>query len=89
MKRRNLKRAPAKSLPRAYAFTAVVKQDEDGLFVATCPALQGCHTQAKTYDGAIKNIRDAIRLTLEMMKESGDPLPQDLGAERIIVMMPA
>jgi predicted RNase H-like HicB family nuclease len=67
----------------------VVEQDEDGLFVASCPVLQGCHTQARTYEGVMKNIRDAIRLTLDMMKESGDPLPQDLGAERIVMTVPA
>jgi predicted RNase H-like HicB family nuclease len=70
-------------------FTVVVEQDEDGLFVASCPALQGCYTQGKTYEGAMKNIRDAIRLTLRMMKESGDPLPQDLGAEKVVIMVAA
>lgn len=76
-------------MPRAHVFTVVMEQDEDGLFVASCPSLQGCSTQAKTYEGAIKNIRDAIQLTMEMMKKSGEPLPQDLGAERIVMTTPA
>ena len=29
-------------------FTVVVDQQEDGFYVATVPALRGCHTQAKT-----------------------------------------
>lgn len=28
-------------------FNVVIEQDEDGYFVASVPALRGCHTQAK------------------------------------------
>jgi predicted RNase H-like HicB family nuclease len=42
----------------------VVESDEDGYFVA-CPSLQGCHSQGETYEEAIANIKDAIRLHVE------------------------
>ena len=29
-------------------FSVVIEKDEDGYFVATVPALHGCHTQAKS-----------------------------------------
>lgn len=31
-------------------FNVVIEQDEDGYFVASVPALRGCHTQAKSLD---------------------------------------
>ena len=52
----------------------VVEKDADGYFVH-CPSLQGCYTQAKTYEKAIDNIRDAIRLHLVDRKASRQKLP--------------
>jgi predicted RNase H-like HicB family nuclease len=39
-------------------FTVVIEQDEDGYYVATVPALRGCHTQAKTLDTLMKRVRE-------------------------------
>jgi len=46
-------------------FTVVIERDEDGYFVATVPALRGCHTQAKTLDTLMKRVREVIELCLE------------------------
>jgi predicted RNase H-like HicB family nuclease len=35
-----------------YEFTVVIDQDEDGRFVAICPALQGCYTEGETEEEA-------------------------------------
>ena len=43
----------------------VVKQGEDGYFVANCPSLRSCWTQGKTREEALRNIREAIALYLE------------------------
>ena len=45
-------------------FTVIVEQDEDGYFVATVPALPGCHTQAKSLDVLMRRVREAITLCL-------------------------
>jgi predicted RNase H-like HicB family nuclease len=37
-------------------FDAVIEKDEDGYFVATVPALRGCHTQAKSPDVLMKRV---------------------------------
>lgn len=47
-----------------YQLSIVVEKDKQGYFVF-CPELQGCYTQGRTYEEAVKNIRDAIRLHLE------------------------
>ena len=59
----------------SYRFAVVIEKDEDGYF-AWCPELQGCYTQGDTYEEAVANIRDAIRLILEDMLASGEPIPQ-------------
>jgi predicted RNase H-like HicB family nuclease len=46
-------------------FSVVIEKDEAGYFVASAPALRGCHTQAKSLDVLMKRIREAIALCLE------------------------
>jgi predicted RNase H-like HicB family nuclease len=43
----------------------VIERDEDGYYVATVPALKGCHTQAKNLDTLMKRAREVIELCLE------------------------
>lgn len=45
--------------------TVLIEQDEEGFYVATVPALRGCHTQAKTLDTLMKRVREVIQLFLE------------------------
>jgi predicted RNase H-like HicB family nuclease len=47
----------------------IIEQDEDGVFIAECPALQGCYAQGKTYEEAIENIKDVITMCIEELKE--------------------
>ena len=47
----------------------VVQQDEDGFFVASCPALKGCWSQGRTEDEALANIREAIDGWIEAEEE--------------------
>ena len=49
-------------------FKIVIERDEDEYFVASVPALPGCHTQSKTYAGLMDRIRDAIRLCISTAK---------------------
>jgi len=43
----------------------VIEQDEDGVFIVSAPALQGCHSYGYTVDEAMKNIAEAIALCLK------------------------
>lgn len=54
----------AKNAMPQYQFPVVIESDEHGYF-AYCPSLQGCYTQGETYEEALKNIQDAIRLHIE------------------------
>ncbi len=55
-------------------FLVTIDRDEDGVWVVECPAIPGCVSQGKTKEEAVTNIRDAIRLCLEVRAERGMPL---------------
>jgi predicted RNase H-like HicB family nuclease len=46
-------------------FTVLIEKDESGYYVASVPALRGCHTQAKNLDTLMKRVREVIELCLE------------------------
>ena len=49
-------------------FPVVVEKDEAGFYVVECPILEGCYSQGKSLDEALKNIREVIGLCLEEEK---------------------
>jgi predicted RNase H-like HicB family nuclease len=55
-------------------FTITIVRDEDGMFVAECPAIPGCVSQGMTEAEAEENVRDAIRECLAVRRERGMPL---------------
>jgi len=63
----------------------LIEQDEDGVFVAQCPALPGCVSQGKTRDQALANIRDAIKGYLKSLKKHDEPLPPSIEEEVVEV----
>jgi predicted RNA binding protein YcfA (HicA-like mRNA interferase family)/predicted RNase H-like HicB family nuclease len=60
-----------------HQFDVIVEKDSAGYFVASVPALPGCHTQAKSLDTLMERIREAIELCLEV---DGDTTEQLRGA---------
>ena len=57
-----------------YRFTIVIEKDPQGYFVF-CPELQGCYSQGETYEEALDNIRDAIKLHIEDRLEDKEEVP--------------
>jgi len=55
---------------KKYNLQVIIEQDEDGVYVAECPALQGCYAQGDTFEEAIENIKDVITMCIEELKES-------------------
>lgn len=55
-------------------FTVTIDRDETGAWVAECPAIPGCVSQGATKSEALKNVREAIELCLEVRAERGLPL---------------
>ena len=58
-----------------YRFAITLKPGENGYIIVGCPALPGCHSQGRTEEEAISNIREAIRGYIASMKRHGDEIP--------------
>ena len=56
-----------------------IDRDEDGVWIAECPAIPGCVSQGKSKTKALKNIKKAIKLCLEVRAERGMPLGGSTG----------
>ena len=64
-------------------FNVVIEKDEDGTYVASVPALRGCHTQAKSLDVLMRRIKEAIELCLEVEESVANEF---IGVQRVTVM---
>ena len=59
-------------------FAIVIYKDEDGAYIAECPAVPGCISQGRTAEEAEANVREAIRDCLEVRRERGMPLSLEM-----------
>ena len=50
---------------------------EDGYVIAEVPSLRGCFSQGKTREEALANVREAISLHEEVLRDRGEPVPDD------------
>jgi predicted RNase H-like HicB family nuclease len=55
----------------------LLRPGEDGFWIAEVPSLPGAISQGKTRDEALRNIREAIDLIEQVMRENGDSIPDD------------
>ncbi len=55
----------------------IIYPGEDGWLVVECPSLPGCVSQGKTKEEALANIREAMDLYIETLRERGKPVPED------------
>jgi predicted RNase H-like HicB family nuclease len=55
-------------------FHVILERDPEGGYVASVPALPGCHTQARSLDELTERIEEAIELYLDVTGEPSEPL---------------
>ena len=63
-------------------FDVVVERDAEGTYVASVPALHGCHTQAQSLDELMERVREVISLCLEEQGLPSEPL-EFIGVQRV------
>jgi len=56
-------------------YPVIIRTGESGKYVAECSSIVGCFSQGDTVEDALANIREAIELSIEDMRERGEPLP--------------
>ena len=73
---------------RTYRYQVVIEQDEDGVFVAEIPSIRACYAQGATFEEAVSNIRDVLRMCIEEMQARGEDVPpptEVVGLKRVEV----
>ncbi|HEC63036.1 MAG TPA: type II toxin-antitoxin system HicB family antitoxin [Candidatus Acetothermia bacterium] len=66
-------------------YRVIIEQDEDGMFVAECPALPGCISQGKTRAEALEDIKDAVSGYLASLRKHDEPIPPPIEEEVVEV----
>ena len=57
-----------------FDFTVFIEQDENGIYVAKVPEIDGCYTQGKNLEQVLERIKEAIEVCLEADKEEINPM---------------
>ena len=75
--------------PKTYELQVVIELDEDGKYVAFCPALEACYTQGDTFEEAMENIQDVMTMCLEELREERKKVelrfPEVIGIKQVKV----
>jgi len=46
-------------------FPIVIEQDENNVYIVSCPLFKGCHSYGDTIEEGINNIKEVIELCIE------------------------
>ena len=63
----NIKMKPSKN--KILHLPILIEQDEDNVYIVSCPVFKGCHSYGKTVDDALVNIREVIEMCMDEEKE--------------------
>ena len=66
-------------------YTVIIEKDDDGAYLASCPALPGCHSQGETYEEALENLKDAITVNIAARRDLGEPIPLETAIDEVEV----
>jgi predicted RNase H-like HicB family nuclease len=59
----NIKMKP--SMNKILHLPIIIEQDEDNVYIVSCPVFKGCHSYGKTVDDALVNIREVIDMCMD------------------------
>jgi len=65
----------------------LVEQDENNVYIVSCPVFKGCHSYGKTVDEALVNIREIIDMCIDEEKEKVSEINRFVGFREIQVSL--
>lgn len=65
-------------------YTVVIEQDEDGVYIATVPALPGVIEQGDTEEEALERVAAAAAFTLDSMTERKEEIPPSDAGRQVL-----
>jgi predicted RNase H-like HicB family nuclease len=67
----------------------LVEQDEDNVYIVSCPVFKGCHSYGKTIDEALLNIKEVIDMCMDEEKEKVSGINRFVGFREMQVSLKA
>lgn len=58
-------------------YRVVLRKEPEGTYTAIVPALPGCITWGENIEDAMEMAKEAITGYIEVLKEEGEPIPDD------------
>lgn len=62
---------------KSRTYRIVLRKEKEGNYTALVPSLPGCITWGENVDHAIEMVKEAIVAYVEVLKEEGEPIPDD------------
>ncbi|MBC8447939.1 MAG: type II toxin-antitoxin system HicB family antitoxin [Chloroflexi bacterium] len=57
----------------AYRLPVEIEFLEEGLYLASCPAIQGCHAEGRTIGESLDNLQSVAQVIHDLCQEKGQP----------------
>lgn len=67
----------------------LVEQDEDNVYIVSCPVFKGCHSYGKTIDEALVNIKEVIDMCMDEEKDKVSGINRFVGFRELQVSLKA
>ncbi|HEY3370019.1 MAG TPA: type II toxin-antitoxin system HicB family antitoxin [Prolixibacteraceae bacterium] len=67
----------------------VIEQDEDNVYIVSCPVFKGCHSYGKTIDEALENIKEVIDICMAEEKDKVSEINRFVGFREMQVTIKA
>ena len=64
-------------MPKNRTYRIVLRKEPEGAYTALVPSLPGCITWGETVEHALEIAKDAIEGYIAVLKEEGEPVPDD------------
>ena len=58
-------------------YSVIVHDADEGGYWVDVPALPGCYSQGESVDEALENVKEAIELYLEVLRDEDGDIPTD------------
>lgn len=65
----------------------LIEQDEDNVFIVSCPIFKGCHSYGHTVEEALANLREVIDICLEEEGEISDQMNRFVGFREMQILV--
>lgn len=67
----------------------LIEQDEDNVYIVSCPVFKGCHSYGKTIDEALENIKEVIDICMEEERDKVSEINRFVGFREMQVTIKA